>query len=81
MLVDASSADGLCLPSAYESLSCQEAHHELTPRTLPTHSRRDRRCSAAAFPKGNLYIDLRTGSARSMTISSLLISIRPRGAP
>ena len=34
----------------------------------------------AAFPKGNLYVDLRAECGRSPMISSLLISIHPRGA-
>ena len=59
----------------------QEVRHELTPRTPPTYSRRDCGAVRAAFPKGNLYVDLRASSARSIRISSLPISIRPRGAP
>src|SRR5215831_7641223 len=40
--VDTPWEDGLSLPSAREPLSYEEVRHELTSRTPPTHSRRDR---------------------------------------
>ena len=79
--MDASSADGLCLPSARASLSCQEVSHELTTRIPPTHSRRDRGCSAGAFPKGNLYVDLRTEFGTLYTDQLFADLYPPQGRP
>jgi len=49
--VDAPWEDGLCLAATPTALSFQEVRHELTPRTPPTHSRRDGGCSPRRLPQ------------------------------
>src|SRR4029453_1923594 len=79
--VDAPWEDGLCLAPTPTALSFQEVRHELTPRTPPTHSRRDGGCSTRRLPERQ---SLRRPAGRvwaALYGSALCFFFSPQGPP